>query len=618
MSTALTSKLPDVTLVGDRLPVDTLIRRLRPIQRLAVRVSALSLFGDDRWDFSAEMPTRGREHVVLQFDIPLPNNSALTSAGVPRLVDSIKCLAYSLLFDPPRTDLSLTTISKAFKKGHGVGNLYWYLAVEGVETVSHLSEEQFLDLLDFFKKQPIAGDTEKPVSNRTLLGRLQGIEWIHQQRSKLEDRLSFEPWVQDGTCGRWAKKNAKVFVPRTELSTQPWSDQITRSLILAALKELGSVPELLTRVSAARSVRSLFTHSMTVGIHPAKSAAKPMLDMKLKGDYARLRSSVALLVGCLTGMRCSELLSIQGDPTEFCSVRSERVGQRVVTGHFISATLRKHQPIPKEEEWQTTPVALHAIALLADVNKLVSNQGTPFLFRTSTRQKSTTRGRELRGRTLVTGFNLLAQHHSIDLSEVSGKLSAMDLRRTFARLVTRSGLGLVELQSQLKHLDPGLTMLYGAPSTREYLTEEKENWTRDQYDELLRGDESLIGGGAKEVEETRKHFAGLTRMEKNAFLSALPKQALIDQVGDGLCLYRADRALCGGDKVNCRPAECGNSVIRVEGVVKTLRFRKQENERLLKLFVRQPAKRAHLKVQIATVNKLLDQAELKMREVSDV
>lgn len=617
MGLGLPLTLRNLTLVGDRLPVAALIKKLRPAQRWAVRVSALSSFGDDQWDFSVEMPTRGREHVVLRFDIPLPNNSKLTSAGIPLLVDSIKCLAYSLLFDPPRTDLSLVTIAKAFKKGHGIGNLYWYLAVEGIETVSHLSEERFLDMLDFFKQQPIAGDAAKPISNRTLIGRLQGIDWLHQQRSKLEDRLSFEPWREDRTCGRWAEKNAKVFVPRTELSTQPLPDQIIRSLILAALKELGSAPELLIRVRASRAVRPLFPHSITVDLHPVETEAEPVLDQQLKGDYVRLRSSVAILVGCLTGMRCSELLSIQGDPTEFCRVRNERIGERVVQGHFIAATLRKHQPVPKAEEWQTAPIAHHAIALLGDVNKLVSNQATLFLFRTNTRQKSATRGRELRGRTLVTGFNLLAQHHGIDLSEVSGKLSAMDLRRTFARLVTRSGLGLVELQSQLKHIDPGLTMMYGAPSVREYLTEEKENWTRDQYEELLRGDKLLIGGGAKEVEETRKHFAGLTRMEKDAFLSTLPKQALIDQVGDGLCLYRADRALCGGDKVNCRPAECGNSVIQVESVVKTLRFRKQENERLLKLFGRQPAKRAHLKVQIATVNKLLDQAEMKLRGVSD-
>lgn len=569
---------------GEIVTVSALIWRLNQFQRQGVRVSKSSLFGDDAWDFSMENPTRCKRDVCINFSIEVEPNVRLTDGKFPGLVDSLKCLAYSLLFDPPSSKLGLGTIVKGLNRGHGIGNLYWYLAFNGFSKVADIDEGQFSDMLDFFRKLPIKGHSNRPISDRTLRARLHAIEWLRIQNTKLVDRLSFLPWAQDGGFGRWVRKNAKVIKPRGELATQPWSDELLGALVQQSMMEVERAPDLLRRYAEGESPRVL------------------------KGGYDRLRSSVALLTGCFTGMRCSELLSIPESVKDSCSERIERYRDHEIHGYFVTATLRKWQPIPKGEEWQTIPMVHHAIGSLASINEQVANKESPFLFRTNFCQRPSAQGRMLSSSTFVEGLNKLAKYYRIDLSEVGGRIKAMEMRRTFARVTTRGGFGLLELQSQLKHRDPALAMQYGAPGIREYLAEEKENWSRDQYVELLESGDTLIGGGAIEFDEVRRRYVGLTRTEKDVFLKALPRRALIDQVGLGLCLYRPDRALCGGEKVSCRPAECGNSILKAQEAVKTLQFMSGENERLLKIFAKQPAKRAHLKTQQLTLRKLLDQA----------
>lgn len=124
----------------------------------------------------------------------------------------------------------------------------------------------------------------------------------------------------------------------------------------------------------------------------------------------------------------------------------------------------------------------------------------------------------------------------------------------------------------------------------------------------------IIGGGADEINQLRKEFLGMAKKDRLKFLKSLPSQGLVEQTDDGLCFYRAKKALCGGDKSNCRPADCNNSFMVSTGKKKTLIYRKMENDRLIKYFKGKPFKVAYLKERNKEIDKLLNQ--LKLVEVA--
>ncbi|MNN84642.1 hypothetical protein D3C81_2018280 [compost metagenome] len=97
--------------------------------------------------------------------------------------------------------------------------------------------------------------------------------------------------------------------------------------------------------------------------------------------------------------------------------------------------------------------------------------------------------------------------------------------------------------------------------------------------------------------------------ERDAFLTDLPKKALIEQTDDGLCMYRPSKALCGGDRSNCRPADCNNSLIPAVSLQRTLKWRLGENFRLKTFFQKEPQKVAHLESRIGDLTKLLLQLD---------
>ena len=66
----------------------------------------------------------------------------------------------------------------------------------------------------------------------------------------------------------------------------------------------------------------------------------------------------------------------------------------------------------------------------------------------------------------------------------------------------------------------------------------------------------IIGGGSEEIAVIRREFRGMAKKDQLQFLKSLPLRGLIEKTDDGYCFYRATKALCGGDKANCRPADC--------------------------------------------------------------
>lgn len=105
----------------------------------------------------------------------------------------------------------------------------------------------------------------------------------------------------------------------------------------------------------------------------------------------------------------------------------------------------------------------------------------------------------------------------------------------------------------------------------------------------------------------------MTKNQQERFLVELPRSALIEQLDDGLCLYRSKHALCGGNMAACRPADCNNALVSIDGKRKSFQWRKHENTRLLNFFRHDQPKVVYLIARNDQLDKLLlqiDQAEM--------
>lgn len=211
--------------------------------------------------------------------------------------------------------------------------------------------------------------------------------------------------------------------------------------------------------------------------------------------------------------------------------------------------------------------------------------------------------------TINSALKKYAEYHCVKFNDDVWSVSTHQFRKKFSRLMIRHGLGLVALQDQLKHFDIEMTKVYGGMDIYTELQQEKFTLSNEMYEELMLSQVPLIGGGASEIGELRKTFIGMTAEDRVSFLESLSKVALIEQMDDGLCMFRAKKALCGGNSAGCRPADCNNSVIPAEGMRRVLNWRKRENERMRGFFKTQPLKVAHLDERNSEINKLLDQMD---------
>lgn len=584
-------------------------------------ISSNSIFGDMTWDFSEKDSGASRHEMIIKFHL----GEGWREDELP-LLDSLKCFAYSLVVDPPHPKIRFATIIKNFARG-GIVNLVRFMKKRRVSKFSELSFEEFEAFLDQEQTRPHS--KKLLITDRTLRSRVRGIDWLAMQTDKLNDSLKFDPWQKYGSHGSWANAVAMTVVERGVLQTFVIPDAVVKQLVIAAMQTIGESADLQAATIAFKNHGVVhkteplgcdqITDPLAYSKRPSSSFPSGHFGFKdgfeLTAKYNRIRVATFILIGLLTGMRPIEILSIPADPTEACIDEMIEINGSVLKCHFVVSTLTKNLPTATTRNWQTVPIVIEAIRSLAELNAHIFSDSSPWLFRSP--KKRARNGyihdaQRLSHNTISTSMRSFVTHHKIHNNNHETwktNLSGRSLRRTFARLVTRNGMGLIELQDQLKHYDPDVTSMYGQPSLSLHLHEEKVNLSEELYQELLAGVSPIVGGGANALNTMRQEFKGLTRPNQNHFIKALSAKALIDQVDLGLCIYKRDKALCGGNKVNCKPDQCLNSIVPLNSAIRSLKNRKNENERLLAIFKKNSLKQTYLRSQLLTINNLLAQAD---------
>ncbi|WP_236193418.1 tyrosine-type recombinase/integrase [Pseudomonas faucium] len=577
--------------------------------RNEIRVSRKSLYADHVWDFSEENPYLSAKSAVITFaNLSFEDGTRLTCASNRHYLIAVKEYIYSLIVNPPYTRPTLSSICQSMRKG--IRNLLLYMWRTGVQRFSDLTQA---DMQSFTCS--IAGKSNGsggPLTDRTLRTRIYGLPWLYEQsRSrKLSDGLTVWPFGDCESGSEWSKANAQKVMDRTVFTTPEMPDEVAVKIIQKAVEEI-EISYFIEEVRRAQESQKITGRKMII----QTTYGKVMCDTRkfpwnkyglssqwdLHALVQRVQTSGYILIAFLTGMRFHEIINIR---KHGCWIKSTvNINDAMRSFCFIKSTTTKLEAVPVVTEWQTVPFIEYVIDALRRCFRHSSTEISSWLF--SSREG----GSRLGISTINFRLKNFVELHDIRFNGELWSLATHQFRKKHARLMIRQGLGLMWLKDQLKHWDVEMTKGYGDLSLYTELQQEKFAMSSEKYAELIGSQLPIIGGGADDISEIRKIFSGMIASEKEEFLAELPKKALIEQTDDGLCMYRPSKAMCGGDRRNCRPADCNNSVIPALSLKRTIKWRLSENARLRTFFSNEPHKIAHLDDRIGELTKLLSQLE---------
>ena len=571
--------------------------------RKSIQISPSLLYSENIWNRSGEYPGLRPADVTLNFArIVFDDGSNVTDPGKSIYFRSVKEFIYSMIFDPPAYPPKWSTVCGQFHKG--VSRLVRYMECHGFARFSDLGPSDLSAFLEELAATPSASG--KPLNNRALRARATGLNWLYEQAAKLEDGLLFDPFAEYGSISQWSSKCCEVNMPRKGTVTVEIPDSVAKEIFNCALEDL-AIADTLDKIEASYSVykpQKSVVNNRTIITNPF-----PWHKFGLESGHQvrslqlQLVAAAYIVIAMLTGMRWHEMCDIKcGESSNWLELTIDYEGVERKFFFVISHT-RKLQGIPTAYRWQTLPIVRKALDAV-ERGLVRRRKAGVFLFPSV---KSV--GGRLSESSISYALKRFVDIHGIKYNGVEWPLATHQFRKKFARIMTKTGLGIRALQDQLKHFDIEMTRGYGEINLYVELQREKFIVSAEQYEELLSGQTVIIGGGADEIRQYQKSFLGMTRGEQQVFLQELPKAALIEQLDDGLCMYRSSKALCGGDSAACRPADCTNSIIPAAGKRRSYLWRNHENKRLLEYFKDDPLKVAHLQRRVVEVDKLLAQLD---------
>lgn len=574
--------------------------------RANIHMSQTSAYSADVWDRSVENPDLHPSSVTIRFSrFYFEDGSRITEASKAHYLRPLKEYLYSMLVDPPSASPKWSTVCGTYHKG--IARLLRYMSTHAFEKFSDLGPTDLEDFLESVASEPLKNGCV--ITDRSLRARVTGLSWLYEQSPKFEDGLNTNPFSEYGSASGWANACCQKQIPRGISRTIEIPDDVACDIFNGALKDL-SIADTLNQLFDARRIykpKRLNKKDTALTSFPWHQFGMSSGADIVKWE-SRLATACYIIIAMLTGMRSHEILSLRSGDGEAAWIEEEIVHEELKRKfYFVIGRTNKLQAEPIEYKWQTLPITKIAIDA-ANVGLARRRGDGRFLF--PSRSVNNTRFSST-----ALGSNLVKfiKNHDIFHAGHLWPLASHQFRKKFARIMTRQGLGLRALQDQLKHFDIEMTRCYGDLNLYVELQQEKFQISHEQYEEIMRGQKNYVGGGATEIHKLQKQFLGMAKSQQENFLADLPRSALIEQLDDGLCLYRSKHALCSGDVAACRPADCNNALISIAGKKKSFQWRRSENVRLLKFFCDDNAKVSYLTDRNIQLEKLLTQiAEVEM------
>jgi integrase len=549
------------------------------------QVSALSRFQDDVWDFSHENgnPARPSTAKKICWSVRMPNGGLFTDPQFRSLLTALKQFIYALRWHP---------IDAAPFAADTLPNIFLHTK----RFVDHLVGYRF-PVLRF--KDVLPQHCEDYIQE--LLGARLSAGYKYHCLGALEKLAVYNPVMQDGLIIDPLKgKRAYEMVgyghaSRLETQTKIIPDEILRPLVQASLEYVERFADYLLDTCEAvedirnqnsgferRSRRRVLEHAPAAyGLHGTKFENGLSSVSHLNRELCYLQTACLTLIAFATGMRVSEILSLQ---VGCCEIQKEP-GQADLV--WLRGRVFKMQGVPegRSAKWLGGPRCARAVRVLERLGDRVRRRvGANYLWMPipavkKPRPKSPFVGESIRRRLKL----FIAMLGLKDSTGRAFHIHPHMFRRTFARHVVRHDTtNLLALKEHFKHVSLSMTDYYvgSDPELWTLMVEEEDKLLFESFDAALRADQMAGPGGVrlkKKIDEAIE--AGqLPREFRGEAGTHLRKEMIRDLVESGqrvypcaasnYCWFRPESALCtqGNQPIlkRCNPGACTNSIIAPE------------------------------------------------------
>ena len=425
------------------------------------QVSAVSRFRDDVWDFSNENnnPARARAAKKICWSFRTPNGSLFTDPQFRSLLTALKQFIYALRWHPvDSAPLAADTLPNIFLHAKRfVDHLLGYPApiLRFKDVLPHHCEDYIRDLL----------------SSRLSVGYkyhcLSILEKLAFYRRVMRDGLAVDPLKGERAYEIVGYDHAS----RLETQTEIIPDEILRPLVRASLEYVDRFADYLLDACEAvedirkrrygfmrRSRRCVHEHDPAdYGLNGTRFENGLASVSHLNSELCYLQTACFVLIAFATGMRLSEVLSLQAG---CCEIQKEP-GQADLV--WLHSRVFKMEGVPegRRAKWLGGPVCAKAVRVLERLGQRMRRRvGAGYLWLPIPAVKKP------RGRAPFTGQAIRTRLKSfvamLGLKDSRGRIFRIHphmFRRTFARHVVRyDTTNLMALKEHFKHVSLSTTI----------------------------------------------------------------------------------------------------------------------------------------------------------------
>ncbi|MCI0558451.1 MAG: site-specific integrase, partial [Nitrososphaera sp.] len=423
------------------------------------RVSALSFFSDDIWDFSTEVGDTSlpltKKVIRWKFETAKGHHSFDPEYWLMLL--ALKELAYWLLFGPNQN--KPVTVAAWFIR---LKMFVRFLAERPCPPFrfQDVLESDVKDYIEYLKTRPGKNGT---VSPRSLCSHLDALNLLYDNKDRLSDYLRFRPSGNKPPYKAVGLRKLDIEQNRT----QPIPDNELKALIDAALnymqnraplifkclEEFNLFAETANLKSKSRDQRRYQWYKYFF----AKREDFRSSD-ELNTELIHLRTACFIVIASSTGMRISEILAIKRG-----CIRQEPTSNHGIF-YWIDSKLFKTQrkDTGSDRSWMCGPLTAQAVAVLEKMGSLLgAHSRTPYLFFSFKHFVTVLMSKGSRVKILLQtqiGVDLrkFCFAHGLNI-----KLHAHQFRRSFARSIIRfSSTSILALKDHFKHWSLYMTDWY--------------------------------------------------------------------------------------------------------------------------------------------------------------
>jgi integrase len=546
------------------------------------RVSALSVFSDDRWDFTTEIGdvSLSIPDKTINWKFKVTDDRDSLHPAYATMLLALKQLAYAMLFlDKPRKCVTVVRNIARLKP-------FIRFLSEGERPIYRFQDVLATDLERYVERLKMRSDGKGEVKPRTLSRLLLILNKLFDYKDYISDYLRFRP-TKDKSPNKVAgcKENVRV-------STKPIPDDELKKIIDVSLDYIQTRAGLIFQCLEEfhlfaknvdfRAFKSSYARTNYIHQHFFSKRNDFKNSSELNSSLIRLRTACFIMVAFCTGMRISELLAIQR------GCISKRNDANHGTFYWLRSLLFKTQRknAGSSRYWMCGELAAEAVSVMERMGELLgAHHKTQHLFFAFTHYNLIDRTKAR------TGINCLSVGKcQVDLKafcafhHLASGVHVHRFRRSFARNIIRySTTPILALKDHFKHWSLYMTDWYVGLDYEliEDLEAERLLLSIELMDKICTQPVSGAGGRrwAKELDrriaEGRlpRNFRGKAGAEfRHEMIIPLHESGMIiSRCGTFTsCIFQPDGALCtDGDRpvVNlCNPYSCINSVILPENV----------------------------------------------------